>query len=154
MLEYNTMRECHDVLVDLLEPDIDSLGDVLFARGLIPEGIINNLRRSSISPADKTRDVVYCMTKRARRDRGTYQKFLNILKEQGQWTEVIVEKLTSCYESQTATFESSSVSSELKSKLLMVIEVPHDQKDVLVTTLENMKIKIHVTGQVSKQFYL
>ena len=46
--EYTTMRECHVVLVDLLKPAIASLGNTLFAKGLIPQDVKENLRINSI----------------------------------------------------------------------------------------------------------
>ena len=149
--EYTTMRECHVVLVDLLKPATASLGDVLFARGLIPQDVKENLKMKYVTPADKAREVVDCVTCHVKHSKSAYHKFVSILREQGQWTELIVEKLTSCYESQTATPESSSVSlksSESQSKLQLEFTVPQDIPHVVFTVLESVQVSVLVEDQV------
>ena len=90
-------------------------------------------------------------------EQGVGNKFMSISTEQGQWTDVIVEKLTSCHESQTATSKSSLVSlksRESQGKLLIKFEVPHHLNDMLPATIKNSRIRIQLTSQVSKQFFL
>ena len=145
------MRECHVVLVELLKPAIASLGDVLFARGLIPQDIKENLRMSSITQADKAREVVDCVTGQVKHNKSVYHKFESIIREQGQWTELVVEKLTSCYESQIAPPESSSVflkSSESQSKLRLEFTVPQDIPQEVFTVLESVQVSVLVEDQV------
>ena len=149
--EYTTMRECHVVLVDLLKPAIASLGNALFARGLIPQDVKENLRMNSITPADKASEVVDCLTDQVKHNKSAYHKFVSILREQGQWTELIVEKLSSCYESQTATPESSLSlkSSESQSKLRLEFTVPQDIPQEVFTVLESVQVRVLVEDQVS-----
>ena len=107
---------------------------------------------SSIIPADKAREVVDCVTSQVKHNKSAYHKFVSILREQGQWTEMIVEKLTLCYESQTATPESSSVSlhnSESQSKLRFEFTVPQDIPQQVFEVLESVQVSVLVEDQVS-----
>ena len=149
--EYTTMRECHVVLVDLLKPAIASLGNVLFARGFIPQDVKENLRMNFITPANKASEVVDCVTSQVKHNKSAYHKFVSILREQGQWTELVVERLTSCYESQSATPESSLVSlksSESQSKLRLEFTVPQDIPQEVFTVLESVQVSVLVEDQV------
>ena len=141
------MRECYVVLVDLLKPAIASLGDVLFSRGLIPLDVKESIQETC-RPSAAVREVVTYLTSQVKYDLSVYHTFVSILREQGQWTELIVEKLTSCYESQTTTPESSSVtlkSSESQSKLQVEVTVP--QKVFIV--LDTVEVSVLVEDQVS-----
>ena len=145
--EYTTMRECHVVLVDLLKPAIASLGDVLFARGLIPLDVKESIRETRKS----ARKVVNCLTTLIKHNPSMYDKFVSILGEQGLWTELIVEKLTSCYESQTATPESSSESlksSESKGKLRLEFSVPQGISQEVFALLKSVQVSVLIEDQV------
>ena len=124
-------------------PAITSLGDVLFARGFIPLDVKEGIQDTR----ESARKVVNCLTTQIKHNPSVYQKFVKILREQGQWTELVVEKLTSCYESQTATPESSLVSlksSESQSKLRLEFTVPQE----MFTVLESVQVSVLVEDQV------
>ena len=129
-------------------PAITSLGDVLFARGFIPLDVKEGIQDTR----ESTRKVVSCLTTQIKHNPSVYQKFVKILREQGQWTELIVEKLTSCYESQTAiTPKSSSMSlksSESQSKLRLEFTVPQDIPQEVFTVLESVQVSVLVEDQV------
>ena len=92
-----------------------------------------------------------CVTGQVKHNKGAYHKFVSILREHGQWTELVVEKLTSCYESHTATPKSSSVtlkSSESQSKLRLEFTVPQDIPQKVFTVLESVQVSVLVEDQV------
>ena len=145
------MRECHVVLVDLLKPAIASLGDVLFARGLIPLDMKDSVQETS-RPSAAARLVVSCLTTQVKYNPSVYHKFVSILREQGQWTELIVERLSSCYESLTACPKSPSASlksSESLNRLQLEFTLPQDVPQELLTVLESVQISVRVEDQVS-----
>ena len=109
--EYTTMRECHVVLVDLLKSAVGSLGDVLFAKGLIPSDVKESIHETT-SRASATRVVIDHLTTQIKYCPSLYHEFVRVLEEQGLWTRAVVEKLTSCYDSQAAIPESSPMSVE------------------------------------------
>lgn len=108
--EYRAMRESHVIMVDVFKHSIDSLGDALFAKQLIPLDVKDNLR-TMISQATKTREVIDCVTGRVKYKPQAFHDFIMVLKEQGWWTEPAVEHLLSCYETQAMIPQPPSTSS-------------------------------------------
>lgn len=85
---------------------------------------------------------------------GAYHKFMKVLTEQGKWCELLVKKLSSCYEAQTATPESSTVSltlSNIKSqrKLRLEFIVPQDVNLKVFKTLEAVQVSVLCEDQVN-----
>ena len=128
------MIECYEVLVNLLKPSIDSLGDTLLSRWLIPLDIIEKLRISSTA-ADKARVLLDCLTGQVKYNESAYHKFVSILREQGQWTESILEKLTSCY---SRALKSS------ESQIQQESTVPQDVSTVLESVQVSERAKVRV----------
>lgn len=96
--EYNTFRRCHFTLVDLLKVSIGRIGDVLFAKGHIPPEVKDEIQETNgRTAAEKARKVIGCLTNRIKHNPAVYHEFVDILKQEGQWTQLIVEKLTSEY---------------------------------------------------------
>lgn len=100
--EYTTMRECQMILVDLLSPSINSVVDALFAKGMIPQDVKDEVQLNSmkISTA-KTREVISVLTTRIKYHPSVFHEFVSLLKHQDLWTEAIAVNLTSCFESKS-----------------------------------------------------
>ncbi len=103
--EYNAMRDCYDKMVDILKFSIDRLGDVLFAKHLIP---LDVLEKTTHQPAEKTRHVLNYLVTRVKHDSEVFHGFLKILEEQSMTT--VTETLLSRYEFHKATFQPSTLS--------------------------------------------
>ena len=151
--ESTTMRECHMALVELLKPAVGSLGDALFARGLIPPDVKDGIQETT-SKATAIRDVIGYLQTQIRYDRQVYHKFVDVLREQGPWTNAVVEQLTSCYESQDTIPEPMSVESESsksQGKLQLEFTVPQDvpRPQELYHSLGSVKFKVLQEDQVS-----
>ncbi len=98
--EYATIRECHVALVDILSMSINSVVVALISKGLIPPDVADKVQLTgTITQASKTREVTNCLSIQIKHNPKIYHKFVEVLNEQGQWTQSIVEKLTSCYNS-------------------------------------------------------
>ena len=99
--EYKTMRKCTENLIQLLKHSIKDLGDTLFANELIPEPLYDKIRESRESTS-AARSVVSFMTTLVQQKPSMYQTFLELLKNQGHWTDPIVEIMNKCYEIEKA----------------------------------------------------
>ena len=90
--EYNTIKKRYDMLVDFLKPSIRSLGDRLFAKGLIPEDLNDKLTMNSITEADKARDVLKHLLTCIKLNSSVYDAFVELLKQDPSNIELL-EKL-------------------------------------------------------------
>ena len=88
-----TIRECYTVLINQLKSSIESLGDALYAKGLISPDIHSKVLLTSIVPANKAREVFSYLIERVKHDPNAYNGFIEVLIQNGRWTEPVVKKL-------------------------------------------------------------
>ncbi len=142
--EYRVMRECNAMMVNLLKHSIDSLGDELYGKQLIPLDVKEKIRFIPI-PADKTRKVLDCITDRVKYNPQTFHEYIKILEKTGTWTKLMVDHLLSCYQSQTATPQSSSSLTPSPSqggKLRLQYSLPEGMPSEVIRALESVTISI------------
>ncbi len=107
--EYRAMRECCGMMVELLQYSIGRLGDALFARQLIPLDVKKNLRATTQSEENKTREAIEYTISQIKHNPQVFHDFVAVLKEQDLVD--VADQLVSCYEAQTATPQPSTLPS-------------------------------------------
>ena len=105
--EYSAMREKYAKLVDVLSPSISSLANTLFSQNLILQAIVDKLRRSSTSEADKAGELLSHLMSRVKLDCHVFHKFVKALKEHDP---MVAETLMTSYQSHRAVPLKSSES--------------------------------------------
>ncbi len=94
--EYETLRECHTMMIDLLKTSIGSFGSELFAKKLIPLSVYENLPPVS-RPAESTREIIIYLMNLVQHSTEKYHDIVSAVKELGPWTETITDQLEATY---------------------------------------------------------
>ncbi len=92
-----TIRECYTVLVGQLKSSIESIGDALYAKGLISQDIHSKVLLASVVPANKAREVFSYLIERVKQDPNAYNGLIAVLTQNGRWTDPVVEKLNATF---------------------------------------------------------
>ena len=157
--EHKTIRECYDKLVKTLETSYASIGDTLYSRGLISPDVKKRLRGAEQSDDDKARSILDSIETSIEQDPQVYHIFVDVLKEQGPWSNFIVAKLKNCFKLHSTTTTTSNsttirrssernTSTKVKMTIRQEIEVSHECVPELLEAFEKAKITIQYVDQV------
>ncbi len=113
--EYETLRECYPVMRDLLKSSIAPLGSELFAHGLIPLNVYENIPESRT--AESTHEVLTHLMNLVRHNPATYNKLVVIIENLGPWTDTILENLRETYAGKQLHTHSDTSSSQIAADL-------------------------------------
>ncbi len=92
-----TIRECYTVLIGQLKSSIESIEDALYSKGLISQDIHSKVLLASV-PANKAREVFSYLIERVKQDPNAYNGFIEVLAQNGPWTDPVVKKLNATLE--------------------------------------------------------
>ena len=141
--EYRAMRECIVMMVDLLQFSIGRLGDMLFAKQLIPLDIKKKLSTTMQSEEQRTREAIEYIISEVKHTPKVFHDFIAVLKEQELLN--IADQLLSCYQSQTATPQPSSSLTPSYSqggKLRLQYSLPEGMPSEVIRALESVTISV------------
>ncbi len=149
--ECEALRKCHVVLIETLSLSINSIGDALFAKGLVPPDLRIKIQSSgnTIPPNEKAREILSSLSIQIKHDPKIFQKFVEVLTEEGPWAEFIVEKLTSCYKSlrgaQQTLLKCESAGDE---KLHLKFTVSKDFSEEVLRNIHSVQLSVNYKDQV------
>ncbi len=139
--EYRAMRECYTVMVDLFKPSIESLGDALFAKELIPLDVKEKINTIALPSSNKTRDVINCIIGKVKHKPQVFHAFVAVLKEQDFLD--VADELVSYYNVQTATPQPSTLPpSTSQSKLRLQYTLPEGVPSEVIRMLESVTVSV------------
>lgn len=105
--EYVTIRKCYQHIVSVVKESYGTIGDSLFSGGYIASALRDYIRMDSKTPIEKAQRLVDAIIDRVEHDPDTYHGFVEILDEQGSWTNILVKKLRELHISKSEGIEHS-----------------------------------------------
>ena len=90
--EYETLVKCTKVLVSEIANNYEDIAQALFAAELIPDSILQR-RKLQIIDKEKASEIIRCIRGRVQHFPEDFQKFLDVLKEPGLGSQILIERL-------------------------------------------------------------
>lgn len=95
--EYKTMICCTPQLVDALTNDLQTICENVYSAGLIPPHIRDLILHEKYRDHERASRLVASITDRVNCTPSDFNKFVSILKEQGEWTNHIVSHIVATF---------------------------------------------------------
>lgn len=95
--EYLTLQESYSRLVTHVSMQIDTLRDSLFETGLISSDIYDNIN-TIVTAKEKARTLIRAVMTKVELNPSNYNKFMDILKKEGMFTEDVCQELQKNFE--------------------------------------------------------